>query len=171
MRNEPKCLLVALAVALSGPACAESTSDVLTRIEAETLLLKAREKQLEVQSNILTRQNEIALKRGVDNAIARVAPSDEPVVLGVEGLGKTIYATLQLGDGSIMEVQAGSVLPGGLRVVSIGADGVMVRNKDGRNTRLATASSTPAVAPMGAIFPVGASRPPIPPGVPGRIAR
>jgi type IV pilus biogenesis protein PilP len=141
MRNDAKWILALFAATLAGLAAAESTSDALTRIEAETVLLKAREKQLEVQSNILGRQNEIALRQGAGNALPHMPTGGEPVVLGIEGLGAAIHATLELNDGSLLDVEAGDVLPNGMRVVSIRASAVVVRTRAGKNIRLAGAGT------------------------------
>ena len=52
MQNNLRYLVLFTGIALSSAALAESASEQLTRIEAETLLLKAREKQLDVQASI-----------------------------------------------------------------------------------------------------------------------
>ncbi|MEN3291430.1 MAG: hypothetical protein V7642_683 [Burkholderiales bacterium] len=165
MQNDSRWLLALFGAMLCGLAAAESTSDALTRIEAETLLLKAREKQLEVQSNILTRENEIALKQGRGNALADLPTGEEPVVRGIEGLGATMYATLQLRDGRVLDVQAGDVVSDGMRIVSIRPNEVVVRTKRGKHVNLATAAL--ASGPPQVNYPIGATAlPPLPPAAP-----
>lgn len=135
MGNDRNCILALFALMLPGLAFAESTSDALTRIEAETMLMKAREKQLEVQANILSKQNEIALKQGVAGTLPQLSTGPDPVLRGVEGLGTALYATLETGGG-VFEVQRGDVLPNGMQVVSISMNGVTLRNASGKNVHL-----------------------------------
>lgn len=162
MQSDLKPLLAVLLAALCATAAAESTSDALTRIEAETLLLKAREKQLDVQSSILTKQNEIALKQRGGDAIAQVSRDGEPVVRGIEGLGGAMYATLQLSDGSMMDVKAGDVLPNGMRVSAVRANEVTVRARGGKEVRLSRQTAAPGSAQ--AVYMIGAApMPPLPP--------
>ena len=161
MQNEQTRGVAALTLALCmlPPAAvrAESTAASLTRIEAETMLLRAREKQLEVQSSIITKQNEIAAKQTMG------AMLNQPVVVGdpvraVEGLGDTMFATLEMSNGSIVEVQAGSTLPGGMRIVSIQNNEVMASAPGRKRIRLsgytqqvnAFNPSTPAPMPVAA---------------------
>lgn len=165
MGNNRKSILVLLVFALSGLAFAESTSDALTRIEAETMLLKAREKQLDVQANILSKQNEIALKRGVATTLPQVSNGPDPVLRGIEGLGKSLYATLEAGGG-VFEVQRDDVLPNGMRVVSITMNGVTLRHPSGRNVHLAVTVRNSAFGPAAA-----GTLPPLPPLAPPTITR
>ncbi len=131
----PLALLTLLAVA---SVRAESTSDSLTRIEAETLVLKAREKQLEVQANIVGKQNEIAAKQSMTSAITQTAVVGDPVIRAIEGIGGRMYATLQLSDGSVVDVQQGDTLANGMKIVLIGPREVVAQSKDSARVRLAT---------------------------------
>jgi len=126
------------------PANAESTSDALTRIEAETLVLKAKERQLEVQSSILTKQNEIATKQSMGSPLTETSAGGDPVVRAIEGIGSGLYATLQMSNGSIVDVQPGSELPGGMKIVSIKTGSVFARTREGRTIRLSQYSNTMA---------------------------
>jgi type IV pilus biogenesis protein PilP len=139
----PALLLVVATLALGAarPAAAETTAETLTRIEAETLVLKAREKQLEVQVNILNRQNEMAAKQNVGNVITAPVVVGDPVVRAVEGLGKNMFATLQMNDGSMVDVQNGSVLANGMRVTSIASNAVMVQTGKNKPVRLSGSSN------------------------------
>lgn len=161
MGNERTLIAALCAVLLAAPAAAESASDALTRIEAETLLLKARERQLEVQANILQRQNDIAMKQGQAGGLPQIASGPEPQVRAIEGVGRQMFATLDLGGGALLDVAVGDVLPSGMRVVSIGAAGVSVRNRAGTTVPLAMAPRVPAMAHTAA--GAGQVLPPLPP--------
>src|SRR5688572_30500509 len=103
----PNCLkhLVLLAgLAVSGTVIAESASENLSRIEAETLILKAREKQLDVQAKIIAKQSEIASKQAESDRRTHAAESGNPVILAIEGVGKAMFATLQLANGTTVDV-------------------------------------------------------------------
>jgi|GEM_PF-947509 len=127
-----------LALLFATTAGAESTSDSLTRIEAETLVLKAREKQLEVQASIVGRQNEIAAKQSMTNAITQTAVVGDPVIKAIEGIGGRMYATLQLSDGSVVDVQQGDTLSTGLKIIQINPREVIAQSKGNQRIRLAT---------------------------------
>lgn len=132
MRNKFALLLAAMTALYATGAGAESTSDLLSRIEAETLVLKAREKQLEIQSNIVGKQNEIAVKQSMTTAITQPVVVGDPVVRAIEGMGGKMYATLQLSDGSVVDVQQGDVLPNGMKIVAISAREVVALSKNRR---------------------------------------
>lgn len=140
MRNElnvTAALMVLACQLAAAPAWAQNTAASLTRIEAETLLLKAREKQLEVQSSIIAKQNEIAAKQAVGVAISQPPPPvGQPVVRAIEGLGGRLYATLELADGSLLDVQQGSELPSGMRIVSIEPNAVVAQSPGRKRVRL-----------------------------------
>ena len=128
------CMLCALPAL---PARAESTSQLLTRIEAETMVLKARERQLEVQASIVGKQNEIAARQTMTTAPAQTEVVGDPVIRAIEGIGGRMYATVQMSDGSIIDVQQGDTLPGGMQIVSIGPREVVARSGK-RKVRLAS---------------------------------
>lgn len=136
MRNKFALLLAATTALYATGAGAESTSDILSRIEAETLVLKAREKQLEIQSNIVSKQNEIAVKQSMTTAITQPVVVGDPVIRAIEGMGGKMYATLQLSDGSVVDVQQGDVLSSGMKIVAISAREVVALSKDSRRVRL-----------------------------------
>ncbi|RJF96860.1 type IV pilus biogenesis protein PilP [Noviherbaspirillum cavernae] len=130
-------------LACAGSAFAESASDSLTRIEAETLVLKAREKQLDVQASIIAKQNDIAAKQVVHDQLTQPSVAGDPVIRSIEGIGRKMFATLQMGNGTIVDAQAGDVLANGMRVVSISQSEVIVQSGKKKRTRLAAYSSTP----------------------------
>ena len=137
MPNNHIIVLLALTACAAASARAESVSDSLTRIEAETMVLKAREKQLEVQASIVGKQNEIAAKQTMTAALSQTEVVGDPMVRAIEGIGGRMYATLQMSDGSIMDVQQGDTLPGGMKIVAIGPREV-VAQAGARKVRLAS---------------------------------
>lgn len=136
MQNNLKMLVLLTGLAFSSAVLAETASEQLTRIEAETLLLKAREKQLEVQANIMARQNDIATKKQLNGQLTQNAVAGDPVVRSVEGIGKVMYATLQLSDGNLVDARVGDVLPNGMKVASIKTNEVIVENRKKHRVRL-----------------------------------
>lgn len=144
MRNKFLFLACVVMCSISGTVAADATSDSLTRIDAETMVLKAREKQLEVQSNIISKQNEIAAKQNLGAQLAQIATAGAPVVRGIEGIGKTVFATLQLEDGDLVDVQTGDTLSNGMRILKVAANEVIVRTRKGVRMRLAAHVQRPA---------------------------
>jgi type IV pilus biogenesis protein PilP len=140
-------------------AYADPVAEKLSQIEGETLLLKARERQLDVQGSILMKQNQIATIQAGTAALTHARGANDPQVRSVEGVGRAVFATLQLDDGAIVDVQAGDMLPHGMRVVSIAPGNVIVR-KGKRRVRLAQAAAQAPVVPV-----------PPPPGLPTGAAR
>jgi len=129
--------LLVLSTCVALPAFAESTSESLTRIEAETMVLKARERQLDVQASIVGKQNEIAAKQTMTTALNQTEVVGDPMIRAIEGIGGRMYATLQMNDGSIVDVQQGDTLPGGMKIVSIGPREVVAQS-GARKVRLAS---------------------------------
>lgn len=127
MRNSVKTTALLATLLCCGAAFADPTADKLTQIEAETLLLKAREKQLDVQASILAKQNEIAAKQNAASQLAQRPATGDPTVQGIEGVGSEVFATLQMSDGNVIDVRTGDVLPNGMRVVAIAPSSVIVQ--------------------------------------------
>jgi type IV pilus biogenesis protein PilP len=147
-------------------AAVVKASDTLTRIEAETLVLKARERQLGVQAAIMTRQNEIAAKQDESERLVKANISGNPVVQSVEGIGANKYATLELDNGSEVDVRSGDVLANGMKIVAIQPNAVLVETAGKKRIRLNSAASAPA--PFNPAFPsAGISLPPLFPGLKG----
>jgi type IV pilus biogenesis protein PilP len=149
MQNNLKpCLMLCCLVAFTVAAAAESTVDSLGKIESETLLLKARQKQLDVQAQIVSKQSEIATKQAeVDRlTLTHTATLGDPMIRSIEGIGKIIYATLQLDNGNTMDVKTGDTLPNGMRILSIRQNDVVVETVGKRRIRLGTSTSTGTVA-------------------------
>jgi type IV pilus biogenesis protein PilP len=162
MQNCLKHFILLSGLALSGAACAESASDNLTRIETETLVLKAREKQLDVQAKIIARQSEIASKQAESERLTQSAAIGSPVIVSIEGLGKVMFATLQLDNGNTVDVQAGDVLSNGMKVMSVRQNEVIIETVKKKRMRLAAVSHAPAT--FDASFPsAGLRLPPLAP--------
>lgn len=162
LNNTKHCVFLAALLSCSA-VFADPTSDKLTQIEAETLLLKAREKQLDVQANILAKQNDIAAKQNAGNQLAQTPVAGDPLVQGIEGIGNDMFATLLLGDGSVIDVHAGDVLVNGMRVVSIAPSSVIVQ-KGKKRIRLARyaprqATFNPNLPAPGVMLPLPAAMP------------
>lgn len=174
MQNKLTSMLLLSCLTVSTPAFAESTADNLSKIEAETLLLKAREKQLEVQSQIVTKQNEIATKRATAEYLEHItsmAMTGDPVIHGTERIGKSVYATLQLSNGSFIDVTVGNMLPNGMRVLSIQPNEVIVQTRKKQRVRLGAGYYPPATYGVG-MSNGAAGMPPLPPLLPtGGIIR
>lgn len=160
MRNKLKPAVAALCILLPAAALADSTADRLTRIEAETLVLKAREKQLAVQAQIAAKQAEIATRQAENYRLARIASVNDPVIQAVEGIGDTVYATLQLDNGSTVEAKVGDVLPNGMRVLAINPNEVIVETQKKKRVRLGT--GTHAAAHYGPTSMSVSGLPPLP---------
>jgi len=158
MRNSLKLIVVCACIAAAGAALADTTADDLSRIEAETLLLKAREKKLAVEEQIVARQAAIASKRAESNRLATVARAGDPVILGIEGIGSRLYATLQLENGSTVDARVGDVLPNGMKVVAISLNEVIVENRRRHRVRLSTGVAVSPVYGTG----YGGALPPLP---------
>ena len=165
-----KSLWCAMLVSLLGcaHAYADPTAEKLSRIEGETLLLKARERQLDVQGSILMKQNQIAAIQAATSALTHAPGAGDPQVRSVEGVGRAVFATLQLGDGGVIEVQPGDMLPKGMQVVSIAPGNVIVRKG---KPRVRLAQAAPPQQQSGTALPAVPAVPPPPPGMPAGAAR
>jgi type IV pilus biogenesis protein PilP len=154
------------AAAPAASAATVNAADALTRIEAETLVLKARERQLAVQAAILTRQNEIAGKQDEGARLVSAPVSGNPVVQALEGIGADKFATLLFDTGRVLEVRNGDVLADGMRVVAVQSNGVIVETAKKKRIRLNMAGGAPA--PFNPSLPRPAvGLPPLFPGAPG----
>jgi type IV pilus biogenesis protein PilP len=162
MRNYLNYALCAT-VLLAGAAHAENASSDLTKIEAETLLLKAREKQLDVQAKIVAKQSEIASKQAETDRLAQSAVIGNPVILSIEGLGARMFATLRMENGTSVDIQPGDVLSNGMKIVSIRPNEVIIETDKNKRMRLAVASHSAPVAFDPAYPGTGLHLPPLAP--------
>ncbi|WAC74559.1 type IV pilus biogenesis protein PilP [Roseateles sp. SL47] len=122
---------VALACWAAPSAQAGTTAEELAQIEAEHVVLKARLRLAETRALIAARQAEIDRQ-------APFTPNGLPTVLGIDGMGSRMSATLAMDNGYVTEVAVGDPLPGGARVVAIAAQGVTVQTSDRKRVRLRT---------------------------------
>jgi hypothetical protein len=131
--------LIALPCALfcaAGLAQAEGTVGDLSKIQSDTLLLKAKAERAVAQS-------ELDARSSVEGEGAA------PVVKAVYGAGNQLYATFLYRSGVVMDAKPGDTILGGFKVVSVGVDKVELSK--GRQ-RLAvgfaaTAPTQPIAAP------------------------
>lgn len=145
MRNSNKQILAILCICAAGSVFAESAVDSLAKIEEETMILKAREKQLSVKAQIASKEAELAAKRADTHHVTQEPAEDAPVILAIEGIGRTLYATLRLHNGSTLDVSNGDVLPNGMKVVSIRSNEVIVETSKNRRIRLGTSAPSATV--------------------------
>ena len=157
-------LAAALWLVLPGAARAQnSTAADLTLLEAETTLLKARARKLDVQAQIATRRAEISRLAA---PAASAGAGANITVRAIEGIGTPLYATLQLDNGEMVDVKGGDVLANGLKVVLVTREAVTVQRKRGNPYRLASAMAAARQAPPALALPLPAGLPPMlpPPG-------
>lgn len=158
------------------------TSDAatqLTRLEEQTMLLKAEIKKLDAQAEVA--QRTAALSRMGTGAA--LDPGGQAVrVVSIEGFGHHYSAVIQTTDGQRFDVAAGDELPNGLHIVSIGANEVTGRWSGGQTARMVPVmasrsgavlnpgtgnGSNGAAGPGSALVPVDRNAPPgLPPGYP-----
>jgi type IV pilus biogenesis protein PilP len=129
----------------------ESAAESLTRIEAETMVLLAREKQLDVQAKIMARQSEIANRQSENDKQARGPVVGNPTVHSIEGIGNHMVATLVTDNGSLMEAKVGDVLANGMKVASIRSGEVIVLDRN--KTRVRLSATSVQSASFNAAFP------------------
>lgn len=146
-------LPVALCLALlcNASAHAETTAETLSKIEAETLVLKAQERQLAVRAQILQLQGEITARETNADKTARPGAPGDPTVQSIEGFGDRMHATLLFENGSIIDIKGGDTLPNGMHVVSIQPNEVMVSANKRRSVRLAQTSAGSVSAASGGV--------------------
>lgn len=142
---------VSLALLISVPASAETTAESLSKIEAETLVLKAQERQLSVRAQILQLQGEITAREASAEQNARPGAPGDPTVQSIEGIGERLHATLLFENGSTIDIKGGDILPNGMHVVSILPNEVMVSADKRRRVRLAQTSAGSVSAASGAV--------------------
>jgi len=131
-------------------AHAETTAELLTRIEAETAVLKARARKAEVQAQIAGKQAEIATRVAEARRASPPPSSDGPWLRAIEGVGDHLFATIELPNRVTSDVREGDRLADGTRVVSIHPTEVLLETPAKRRIRLAgtTGTSSPAGVPL-----------------------
>lgn len=144
-------LVAGFSLAVSMPVHAETTAETLSKIEAETLVLKAQERQLSVRAQILQLQGEISARESSADKSARPGAPGDPTVQSIEGVGERMHATLLFDNGSTIDIKNGDTLPNGMHVVSIQPNEVMVSASKRRSVRLAQTSAGAVSAASGAV--------------------
>lgn len=145
MRNKSWLALLAASV-LHGAAWSDTPAEQLTKIEAETALLKARERKVEVQAKIAGKQAEIATRQAEVRRVA-ASQSAQPVLRAIEGVGDTLYATLELSGDGLVDAHAGDTVAG-YRVLAVKPDHVLLEGAKKRRLKLAVLAAAPAHAAM-----------------------
>ena len=92
--------------------------------------------------------------------MARASLAGQPVIRAVEGIGAKMYATLEMDNGNLIDVQAGDLLANGMKVVAIAPGSVTVETAKRRRLRLSSAISLPAAFNPGYLGP-GLNLPPL----------
>lgn len=134
---------------------AAATVAALTRLEGETVVLKAELKKLETQTQIAQRAAEL-------NRLNGGGAPDEVRVRAVEGLGSKLFATLQTRSAGEFEVKAGDTLPNGMKIVSIKPNAVFAQLRGGAKVQLPRVVSWDAPSYAGAPESNTAGFPPLP---------
>lgn len=134
---------------------AVATVAALTRLEGETVVLKAELKKLETQTQIAQRAAEL-------NRLIGAGAPDEVRVRAVEGLGNKLFATLESRNAGEFEVKAGDTLPNGMKIVAIKPNAVYAQMRGGAKVQLPMVVSWDAPSYAGAPEPNPASFPPLP---------
>jgi type IV pilus biogenesis protein PilP len=137
----------------ASPAALAAANQLMT-LQEDTVILKAQLKKLEAQADVAARQD----------ALGRMGHVVNPDTLGVvatESLGNTMMATVNVSDGSELDVRAGDQLPNGIRIVSI-HPGVVVVDSNGRRSTLTVSSPRSRDSRMVAINGNSSGVPPIP---------
>lgn len=131
--------LLALTVGC-GVALAEGTVGDLSRIQTETLLLKAKVSRASAQAEL------DAKSRGGPTG---GSDTEAPVVKNVYGVGGKMAATFLYGSGVVVDGRAGDAIPGGFKVVSVSIDKIEL-SKGGKTFQIGFSATPPVqAAPTG----------------------
>lgn len=118
----------------------ESLQEQLQRINDNIALLNARKQELELRSQVATKQAEIDRITNAD--ISNIDRARHPVVQSIEGADGKMVATLGFGSGTQQNVRQGDSISGGWQVSRIAVDAVYItRGKD--RVRLAYGQEPP----------------------------
>jgi len=115
----------------NAPAASVSSDTALqlSRLQDETMLLKAQLKKLDAQSQIAERSAQL-------NHMGESTDHNEVKVHAIEGVGEHLYATVSTHDNDELEVKVGDTLPGGLHIVSIKNNAVYAQQANGTHVLL-----------------------------------
>lgn len=135
-------LLVVLALAAPASFAADNTVGALSEIQADTLLLRARAEQADARKKL---GEDAGGAPPMSSAYGATNPGGiAPVVRGVHGANKNLYATFLYSNGSTVEGRLGDQIPGGFRVVALSAERVEIQR--GRERIQVGFSSIPPIA-------------------------
>jgi len=156
MRNNlMKRLYVILFCFVPGLSLAQATVGDLSKIQGETLILKAKANREAAQAELDARSR----------AAGGYTASDEsslPVVKSVYGVRDTLVATFIYSNGTTMEAKVGDKLNGGYKVTKIAVDKVeLMKNK--KVIQLGFSATPPVSAPTAGSPGAGMPQPYMPP--------
>lgn len=159
MRNEWVGVVLACAIGAEPAWAGDATVGTLSKIQGETLVLKARTARAAAQAelNMRLRDSGALVEPGIDEL---------PVVRSVYGARGTMVANLLFVNGTTREVKVGDDVRGGFKVVKISVERVDLSRGSGKTAQTYTLgfSSTPPTSTLG-------SPPGLPPPLPGAGAR
>lgn len=138
MRNKAGVALIPLMVAAAF-AQAEGTVGDLSRIQSETIILKAKVSRA-------TAQSELDAKSRVGQVNDDV---DAPVVKSVYGVGRKLFASFLYSNGVAMDAKQGDTILGGYKVVTLTVDKVEL-GKGKRRFVVGFSATAPTPAPQSA---------------------
>ncbi|MDQ1090589.1 type IV pilus biogenesis protein PilP [Xanthomonas sacchari] len=128
-------LTLALMMANAQAQDTSPTIGELSKIQAQTLVLKARALQAKAQS-------ELTGDTGKASSVVTTEPSVAPVVSRVYGVGEKLKARFLYEGGSFADEVAGALIPGDYRVISISMERVVVE-RNGKRQELAFSGTPP----------------------------
>lgn len=123
-------------VVIAGSAGAATSGEELTVLNTEIAVLDAKVKRDELKLK------DAKLAADLDKARGG-SPAGDYKVSWVEGLGKKMFAQLTTDSGGLIEVRVGDRLQGGLKVVSIAPNEVVVENSN-KVRRILTVAAPPS---------------------------
>lgn len=159
MRNETMKLVGVVVALMSSSAFAESTVGDLSKIQSETLIIKAKVSRATAQAELE------AKTRG--SVAAPAIEVDVPVVKNVYGIGKKLMATFLFSSGATIDAREGEVIMGGYKVASLSVDKVELE-KGGRRFPVGFSGTPPLQGSPAQSAVPGAPVPPMLPGSSGR---
>lgn len=120
---DAKCFLALALLAIAAPCSAQSVDD-LAQVQAETIMYLAQ----------AARNDAMAKARGDGAAALANADDTLPVVRGVFGSGRTLFATFLYGNGSVVDAPLHGRIPGGYIVAKLSPTGVELSRNGKRYT-------------------------------------
>ncbi|OHE80662.1 MAG: hypothetical protein A2X76_01325 [Lysobacterales bacterium GWF1_69_6] len=123
-----KAFAVALLLTLAAlpTFAADNTVGTLSEIQADTLVLRARAEQADAKKKL--GEDAAGVAPATSSAYGATNPGGiAPVVRGVHGANKNLYATFLYSNGSTVEARQGDQIPGGFRVIALSAERVEIQ--------------------------------------------